>query len=1061
MNDLQQAVHLIESLYLPQPPSNVNEIQQQLQAVQRSDHGLELGNQLLSQEMGSPNIEYFGALTLAVQFHTTNSTEILAELLKLNMLHLSQRARLHITNGRQNGSPMLVIKKLMSNAAQIFFRVNSADALNGPHAVLEWNNPLETFCTLVSHPALSPDSANEVFAHVLSEKISYDHLISLINSSPDFNALALLFSEVIMEDLKKHQSSKVGISRLHGVVHDHLYISSTSIINYNLQQIALAFHNNPRERAPFADSVFQCAIAWVNYTIMARSKSQGHMDLSEMFEILIQLMCLHDSANHFPFSENVIAILGEVFANDPTMLSYELRSNVEGIFLGVHKSSDNGADSHQWMLQYMNHLVVDEMYEELKELALCVVDFLQISNLDVCNKLFTTVSNGNAGNLDQYIKVLLQMTNFTLTPVLEEFFSVRMVDFWLDLCDGYNNLVRDTFKPETPELAAHLFGQVVQIYLPKIQLSIKQKIVQEGEDETLLHEFDDFRNAVLDLMESMWAVLGNEKLTNILISSIGQLTPSSGDDLFQIEAMCFCLDKLLTDMTLSGSPVVCGTLEANQGFLTNVLLLIQTGCQQKGASNGKEAQILSCDFVKTGSSMLATAADFIKSDSHRLRSCMDVLFGSLETCANADAADSKIELSLTRCTTKMCETSRAELASYLPTFLTIQKAMMHRSSKVSAYTKQKFTCCVGYLIQDCLRDGPARQAEYLSRVIGTIRNEILECISDRDHVLCLLHCVSELGGALAVPTEGADDQYAAQLVQSNEYWVADPPQLRATTLDLLERVLAQYASDSEFVERACLIMGSQLAATEEGPHFLGYSMQELLDFLLKRNGACEPAVALPYLSYLLELVVRRYASSLAPSDLDYLFGEFFLGSHRAAVASDPDLTQLMINFVSSVLETRPGLIVHGERWPTFILPEFVHALGVKERFTIAAVTKFWTKVVNNKRFSRADEVAVRAQVCELGPQLVAHTLQALLHAQRSDLACYSDFLRALVARYPLQSRQWLEQALPELAAHQLRAHQVLMEKLFVTRGSRAATNAVLEWWLACNGLPPLAGATAA
>ncbi|SCU84578.1 LAFA_0D10748g1_1 [Lachancea sp. 'fantastica'] len=1058
MDGLHQAVNLIESLYAPQPPSDVNEIQQQLQAVQRSDHGLELGIQLLSDEKASTNVQYFGALTLAVQFHTSNSTDRVLELLKLNMYHLARRSQLFITKSRLYETRMIVIKKLMSNAAQIFFRINSGDVSTGGSSVDRWKNPLETFCALVSHSTLTPENIDEIFAHAESQTIPYDHLIQLITSAPEFNTLAMLFSEVLIEDLVKHQSVKVGVSRLHGVVHEHLYISSISIINYNLQQLVVAFHNNSKERPSLADNVFRCVAAWVNYTIMARTKSQGHMDLSETFELLIQLMCLHDSAQNFLYSENVVAILGDVFGNDPTMLNYELRSNVEGIFLGVQKSGTNNAAGHEWMLQYMNHLVVNEMHEELKELALCVVDFLQISNLDVCNKLFTTISSSDSHNLDQYIKVLLQMTNFTLTPVLEEFFSVRMVDFWLDLCDGYNNLVRETFKPDTPALATNLFSQVVQIYLPKIQLSVKQRILREGEDETLVHEFDDFRNAVLDLLESMWVVLGNEKLTDILIVSIGQLIPTSGDELFQVEAMCFCLEKLLSDMNLSESPMLCGVLDANGAFLDNVLLLIQTGGQQKSAANGKEAQMLSCDFVKTGTSMVATVANYIKNDVQHLRNCMDVLFKSLDQCANADATDSKIELFITRCITKMCETSRAELISYLPTVLQIQESMMHQSSKVSDYTKQKFTCCVGYFIQDCIREGPERQAHYLANVINAIQSEISKNSNDRDHVLCLLHCVSELASALVIPSDVVEDMLPAQLTHSNEYWAADPLQLRSTVLELLESVLAQYGNDAEFVERTCLIMGSNLAAAESGPHFLAYSMQELLGFLLKRNGTCEPTVALPYLIYLLELVVRRYASALAPTDFDYLFGEFFLGAHRGAVASDPDLTQLMVTFVSSVLETRPGLVVHGDHWTSFILPEFVRALGVKERFTIAAVTKFWTKVVNNKRFSRADEVTVRAQVCELGPQLVAHTLQALLHAQRSDLACYSDFLRALVARYPLQSRQWLVKALPELAAHQLQAHQVFVEKLFVTRGSRAASNAVLEWWMACNGLPPFTGA---
>ncbi|CUS22929.1 LAQU0S07e03400g1_1 [Lachancea quebecensis] len=1051
MNNIQDAINLIESLYSPHPPASINEIQQQLQAIQRSDQGVSLANELLLHEGASNNVKYFGALTLAVQFNTGSSNENLWILLKFNMLHLSRLARIFVSEPAQNQSVLFVMKKLMSNAAQIFFRLNSGDSGGTATA---WKNPLETLILLISQSEVYSSASDDLFSHALAQRVPYDDLIQLINSSDSLNILLLLFSEVIIEDLLKYQSSKLGASNLHNVVRENLYISSMSIINFNLQQLVAAFQNRSSVPSNVAENVFRCVNIWINYAIMVRTRSQGQIDLSETFENLIQLMCLYNSDHGFPYSETVVSILAEIFANDPTMLSFELRASIEEIFLGVRRSSGGASGGHTWMLHYMNHLVVSQGFDELKELALCVVDFLQVSNLDVCNKLFTQTANTASVNMDQYIKVLLQMTNFTLAPVLEEFFSVRMVDFWLDLCDGYNNLVRETLKPDTPVIAADIFGQVVQIYLPKVSLINKQRIIQEGEEESLLHEFDDFRGAVLDLMESMWSVLGNEKLTDILITSVAQVSPGSTEDLFQIEAMCFCLNKLLSDMTLSESPGICATFRANGNFLPNVLLLIQTSCQQKSPANGEEAQILSCDFVKTGSSMLATIADYLKQNDKNLRDCMDVLFSSLETCSNTDKVDTKFELLLTKCITSICETSRSELTSYLPTFTKIQHAMLQKSSKVSDFSKQGFTRCLGYIIQTYTNDGPESQAQYLLQVIDTIKTEVAGSQDDRGQTLCLLNCLSELGSALIQPEEPEDPAYLAQLPQFQEFWQNDPLRLRDIILNLLEGVLAQHGRDSEFVEAACLIMGKKLTLPDDEPHFLSFSMQELMEFLLRRCATCEPLTGLPYIIYLLEKVVNHHRVSLTPQDFDFMLTKFFLGQHRDAVASDPDLTQNMISFVNSVMDTRPGLAVHCDHWKTFVLPEFMRYLSSKERFTISAVTKFWTKVINNKKYSRHDEITVREQVLALGPQLTLQATSALLNSQRSDLSYYSDLLRALIARYPLQSKQWLSHALPQLCENH-RAHQLLVEKLFVTRGSRAAADAVLEWWLNCNGLPRL------
>lgn len=996
----------------------------------------------------SNNVKYFGALTYAVQLNTSGHDDDLWELFRGNLLHLTSISRTYASDPSANSSLLVIIKKLMSNLALIFFKANDRQP---EESFNRWDNPIETFINLFSSPELSSDKIDGLLADMLVASVNYQNLIQFVESSEALNLLILLFSEVIVEDLTKAQSQKLNLSHLHKVVHQNLYISAMSVINHNLEKMLFTYDQNS-SRPTLTENVFRCVNAWISYTSISRNLSEGRMDLSETFELLIRLMCTYKPPQSFPYSSTVVAIFGDIFANDPTLLNYELRSSVEGLFLGVSQNSTSVSGGHEWMLQYMNYLVTNEIYEDLKDLALCVVDFLQVSNLNVCNKLFTSVPNSDQRNLQQYVKVLLQMTNFSLTPVLEEFFSVRMVDFWLDLCDGYSNLVPETLKPETPELAADIFGQVIQIYLPKISLSNKQKILQNDEEDSLIHEFDDFRVAVLDLAESAWSVLGNDKLTDKLIASIGEINPSSGVDLFQVEALSYLLQKLLSDMTLSECPWMCDTLGSSSFFLPNILLLIKTGCQQENSNGSKEAHILSTDFVKTGTSLIGTISAFLKQDSQKLGECVNTLFQCLESCTNPSANDSKVELLVTKCISEVCEMCRQELTSYLPTFTKVHRAMLQRNSHVSNFTRQKFTRALGYIIQSFINDGPEPQAQFLSQIIDVIADGINEANSDRDHVLCLLTCFSELGSAMVQPGEPDDLLYLSQLSVFLNFWTQDPLQLRSKTSNLLEHVMSQYGKDPEFIEVGCLIMGKSLSLPEEKPHFLKFQMQEIMDFMVRRSSNCEPTTGLPYIAYHLEKVVNQYKSTLTPQDFDFMLSEFFLGQHGPAVAADPDLSQLMVNFINSVMDTRPGLAIHCEHWTTFIMPELLKLLPSKERFTISAVTKFWTKVVNNKKFTRNDEITIREQVSSVGLQLTQQTMYSLFHTQRSDLNFYSDLLRALVARYPLPFKQWLMQVLPQLCDNQP-AHHLLIEKLFITRGSRAAANAVLEWWLDCNGLP--------
>ncbi|SCU87523.1 LAMI_0D06392g1_1 [Lachancea mirantina] len=965
-----------------------------------------------------------------------------------NIIHLAKLCLKYIQQPAVEARKLFIIKKLMSNLTLLY--VSARDRHMAENEISLWKNPLDSFVLALNQQLVSFEMASEGWRHIIGDSVPYSDLVGFVSSSVSANLLVLLFSEILVEDLTKMHAHKTGISHLHSVFHEHVYVSAMAVMNFNLQSLV---ESTSLDGSVEGQEIFRCVGAWISYTSMAANGPQGRMDLSETFDLLVKLMCWQQADTEFPYASVIIKIFGDVFANDPTMVNFDLRCHIEEIFLGASKGRMTTNNGHAWMLRYMNHLVVNEFYEELKDLALCVVDFLQVGTLDLCNKLFTIASDADMNALDQYIKVLLQMTNFSLVPVLQEFFSVRMVDFWLDLCDGYNNLVGEIIKPNGSELAASIFVQVVEIYLSKMGLLNKQKILHSDDDKTMIHEFDDFRNAILDLMESMWSVLGNDKLTDVLVASIGQLSPTSTADMFQVEAMCLALNKLMGDMTISECPWICDTLGSKDTFLHNVIFLVQMGCDQK-TTQDVVVQTLSTDFVKTGTQLLGTIADFFCQDSKQLGTCIDALFRCLEGCSNMNECDTKVELLLIKCITTLCDTCRHQLKPYLPNFIEVQRLMVEGKSQVSDFTKQKFTRSLGYIIQCNATDGPEVQGQYVLQVFEAILQGINQAPENRDHVLPLLICLSELGTALITPEDFDDETYLAQLPKFREYWTTDPLQIRVKIKALLDFTFSRYSRDSELIEVDCLIFGKALELPDEDPHFLRYDMHEIMHFLMTRSSGCEPSTGLPYIIYLLEKVVNHYKASLTPQDFDFMLSKFFLERHFAIVMADPDLTQLMVNFVNSILDSKPAIALNSSHFSSFLVPEFLKLLPAKERFTIGAVTKFWTKLVNNKKFSRQDEITTRECIMSLGPQLTFTTISALFHTQRSDLNYYADVLRVLVARYGLQFRQWITQALPQICDNGP-AHQLLIEKLFVTRGSRAAANAILEWWLSCHNLPQL------
>ncbi|CCK70080.1 Kap122p KNAG_0D03340 [Huiozyma naganishii CBS 8797] len=1085
MEGLEHIVSLIETLYSPTGSAradDLNAIQQQLQSIQKSSDGTSLANALLSSEAVSDNVKYFGALTLTVRINMLTSDSesdpmFLWGLLKWNLIHLANLTQRYLENNLSKSS-LVIIKKLMSNLSLIFIDINSKkpNEIREDAPVTHWNNPVNSLIVMLAFSGqrwnqINADdlSVNGMLIEMLNKEIAYTDVMNFSSLTALHNEVLLMFTEIIVEDLTKFQSKKHTMLFIHTVVHQHLYVTSIALLTENLKSLTT------NKNITTVETIFNTTNAWINYASMTRAASP--MDMNSVFENLIGVMVqTNETNNTYELATKILSILGNVFDNDPAMIGFELRQELECIFLGISRVAGNVDNSkYQWMLQYMNFLVTNACFTELKELSVCVVDFLQINTLDLCNKLFTTVQKlDSPQHLQQeYIKVLLQLTNFPLTPVLEESFSVKMVEFWLDLSDAFSNQPHDILLPEASNIAVEIFLQVVNIYLPKISLLNKQKIIasDEDEDDAFLHEFDDFRSAVLDLTQSLWTILGNNHLTNSLISGIGmsdasQLQGTSADyfGFYGIESMCFLLDKLLIDMTLSESSWIFNILAKNEYFVKNILLLFQTGVGID-ASN-KSSMTLKLDFVKSSSFLIGTLASYFVVAPQELSLCVETLFQGLQSCTISTGPHrnlhGKLETIIVKTISQLCEMCRSQLATYLFHFMDIFKTLIQPDVTVSSFGRGKMARSIGYVIEGYAGHGPDEQAKYIDQFLDLLITNIDQCLNmpppvnvqQIDYVHSLLNCISEFGSALIHPEDSDDPQYLSKLSAFHQFWASDPLNCRAKILSVLERVLTHpgYNQNSGFIEVSCLLLGKTLTLPDDDPHFLRFSMNEITEFILSHLTISPYSTALPYFAYLLEKLVSHYKNLLTSQDFDILFQKVFLNYYDDYLCRDPDLLQAMVNFVISVLDTKPSILINSASFSNFVVPIFIKLLPSQERFTISAVTKFWTKLINNKKYTQEDSITTKRCIISVGQDVVSQTFYGLYHTQRSDLNSYTDMIRALVAKFPLETKQWLIAVLPQLC-DKPQTHEAFINKLFVTRGSRAAGNVILTWWLECQSLP--------
>ncbi|CAI4062514.1 hypothetical protein N7582_002153 [Saccharomyces uvarum] len=1077
MSSIHEVVALIEELYSPHPKHDVNQIQQSLQSIQKSEQGFHLATELLSDDKYSANVKYFGALTLTVQLNTLGESnyETLWNVFKSNSMYLAKFSTLYVSDPHTYGQSLIIIRKLMSNLSLIFTKINDPqlNSTGDENVIKQWNNPINTFIHLMSlrNHNLQDD---QLFLESINCPVTYEQLSHFASLSQKHNELVLTFTEIIVEDLTKFQTKRHSMSQIHEIVHEHLYISTMALINLNLTVPVI-----------FNSTVFECVTAWINYISLTRNvSSSGRMDLSEIFRNLINLMYQStEGSDGYDNAEKILTIFGNIFANDPLLMSYDLRQEIECIFLGVVRPGSATIDSsnkNSWMLQYMNYLVTNELFSELKELTICIVDFLQINTLDVCNKLFTNIQTNNNGQvqdefIQEYIKVLLQLTNFPLTPVLQEFFSVRMVDFWLDLSDAYTNLANETLRPDSIELSKQIFQQLINIYLPKISLNVKQRIIEEDGENTSMNEFDDFRNAVCDLAQSLWSILGNDSLTNVLINGMGQIPAASedsliikdSDTLFQIETMCFVLNIILIDMTLSESPWIKNIVSSNKFFNQNIISVFQTGFQTN--ADTKVGQILKLDIVRTSTTLIGTLAGYFKQEPIQLNPYVETLFQGLHTCTNFTSkneqekiSNDKLEVMVIKTVSTLCETCREELTPYLMHFITFLNSVIRPDSNVSHFTRTKLVRSIGYVVQCQIASGPEEQAKYILQLTDQLTGSIEHCLASsaqlqeqQDYINCLLCCISELATALIQPTEMIESEALLQrLPDFQKFWSTDPLQIRPKVLHTIDKVLdnAIYGKNSAFVEISCLIVGKGLNLPDDEPFFLNYNMSDVMNFVLRHVPNCELGTSLQFFVYLLEKLISEFRSQLTSHEFDFMFEKVLLAYYDPYIINDPDLLQNMVGFVNNVLDVKPGLAIGSSHWTSFILPQFLKLLPSREKFTIVAVAKFWTKLLNNKKYNQEELVTVRQQISSIGQELVYQTMYGLFHTQRSDLNSYTDLLRALVAKFPIEAKDWLVAVLPQICNNPA-GHEKLINKLLITRGSRAAGNVILQWWLDCSTLP--------
>lgn len=957
----------------------------------------------------SLNCKFFGALTYTVNLNLYKTTQE-----KINIIQVLNRLLIHLStsiselryDGVQN---LFIIKKLFSNLSLIFNSYKLQD--------VEWINPLKPLVfMLISNQPPSIDQLNI--------EVNLMQLVELSYKDKTPIRLVLEFSSVLVEDLLK-----IGKDAEKGIIHEYIH-SNVYEITKHLTVFTFESHD---------DDLILLGLenlsSWILYISFAHNNTAvRYKDLNNLLQYVVGLL---QSPNE-EISDKCSEIATEIFENDPLLMNYELRERFNSLIMSP------------WSLSKINEYVTNEDFDSLSNFASLIITFLEIDCIQLSSKLMKNEWN-------EFLKFLLNLTNFPLTPIIQETVSLKFIGFWCQIIEVFtdemdmieNALNNDSgIIDEVNKNFEILLQELSMIYFRKIQLTV----TSDSEFKQNRDAFLSFRGDTVEIFEMI-----HSKLASLFGTLISLILESS--DINQIEASLYILTAICVNFTnnYEDDSTVIGVKHL---FESNFLSKFNELTSKMPHS---QAEL----YVKTSIRFLGSLEFFYtKNNTVYLNSVIDYLFTCLKNHPEQEILISKTIMEL-------CDNCRSLLVSSIPNFEPILVEMI-RNPSINNYTREKFINSISCIIQSI--PDPEAQENHVYHILELIEKTSEPALQkasqeslgkdESEYLISLFNSLHELGKGLSLPDDFEEDepqlynQFCTFYKNSNNR--IQDKLVRLVNLFAIE--IPSLAKNLEVNEKACLIFKVGLLE-EFGP--FAFTNNVVLQFALSKKSQ---GISFQIRTYLLELLTTLIntglhskvdsSNILSQDDVTNIVEHFIVQDYQK-ISEDPDLLQLALNMLTQVLVHKPAFLLHNENSIRFSIETALSLLYSHEKFVIKAASKFWTTFLSARKTTRDDSLLIQQIVeSELGQTLTFKTFEALIDAARSDVDTYSSIIVILFAKYQLKFKDWLRNALIQIDEQRIsngkkpiHEKELFVKKLMVTRASTRKCNELIkDFWITTNGL---------
>ncbi|KAH3664525.1 hypothetical protein OGATHE_003340 [Ogataea polymorpha] len=945
------------------------------------------------------NCKFFGALTYTVNLNLhigeLTKTENEQQLNQIRITLLNQVLQL-INNGAVLHSGMFVIKKMLSNLSLLF--MNSSRT---------WTNPLLTLINCV------------VFDQVSNSTIANNQIDKALSSLPFSKIYVLLiFAQILAEELVKKEATNVSNVQTHHLVHEHLFPT--------VQKLMTSLLNLSPERK-LIDTWLDCLVSWVGYASKAEFDSTERYDLIELLSMCISLVTSTDYA----ISQKAIETLSEALETNPSFFNSQLKADLLSMLFG-----DVG-------VQYVRHFSSQQDEKSVADFARLIIAFL---DTDLKSLLLKLNDDENAYIFD----FLIVLTNYPGTPIEEESVSREFADFWLRFADYCicEDTTLQTLLNDKPgghqalsERIKALFERVTQIYWNKAHVPEDEEGFSQYKQEFAL-----YRRDVGDLFESVYPLVKLPLIINLLITIERSIQTGKLEDIEPSLYLVTCISKDFGDGEVNHQLVqhLSAILDAN---LLPIVLQVKTDRFRY--------------LVSTTIQFFSSADWFYKTETGTkyLPQILSFLFDCM-TNTNL------YQLSSSKAISSICSQCRYSLVEFLPSFETIITEMINNTT-IDPVVRQRIINAYASILEG-VKD-PVVQGENLFKLFDLLDKKSLSVLEGLatanpderermvDYLTSLVNSVSAVGRGMQLPDDV--DGYYTQDQESKvrEYWTTDPLGIHAKLLTIITNFTMTnevLSENYQIIEEAVNLFKCGLTEPLPGPFV--FDCATILQFIVTKFNSLKKSDAYPLLYSLLNSVVTAHYRTM---DLEALHGAIdtiFL-SKIPVIEDDPDLVQSSFNLFSTMLSTRPSLLLSNEKLLMTLLEFAFRHLGSNERFVLKSLEKFWTRFITLRKGDRQDTVMVKRlfNETELGYVLTFNVLKYMFATQRSNLETFIEIIKQLVAKYPLMMSKWLQEAFPKLNEERekkIQNWEIFVKKIMLTRGTRSANDLIKDFWLEVNGL---------